>query len=348
MLNPLTGRIFRFDDWTLNLQSGELDRGGVRTRLQEHPLQVLASLLENAGQVVSREQLIAKLWPDTVVDFDTGLNTAVRKLRAALGDTADTPTYIETIPRRGYRFIGTVHADEAPVNVSAPRASSPAASVEAPSARGPTTTAPTAAPGPATAVGVASAGGAAAPPVVAASATAHTRGSRFLWSSLAAVAVVIGLVAWMVHSGTLRQPAPANTTFTPPPHSVAVLPFVNMSGDATQEYFSDGLSEELLNALSRIDELQVAAQTSSFHFKGKSADLNTIAHELNVSTVLEGSVRKSGTTVRITAQLVDATTGFHIWSETYDRKVDDALKVQSDIANAVASALKVTLLSNGP
>ena len=377
MLNPLTGRIFRFDDWTLNLQSGELDRGGVRTRLQEHPLQVLASLLENAGQVVSREQLIAKLWPDTVVDFDTGLNTAVRKLRAALGDTADTPTYIETIPRRGYRFIGTVHAAEAPVSGSAPRASSPAAAGGAPNARGPATTAPTAAPGPATAVGVpsapgaaapstsvgapsapgaaapttsvgvASAGGAAAPPVVAASATAHTRGSRFLWSSLAAAAVVIGLVAWMVHSGTLRQPAPANTTFTPPPHSVAVLPFVNMSGDATQEYFSDGLSEELLNALSRIDELQVAAQTSSFHFKGKSADLNTIAHELNVSTVLEGSVRKSGTTVRITAQLVDATTGFHIWSETYDRRVDDALKVQSDIANAVASALKVTLLSNG-
>jgi TolB-like protein/DNA-binding winged helix-turn-helix (wHTH) protein/tetratricopeptide (TPR) repeat protein len=356
----LTGRTFRFEDWTLNLQSGELDRGRVRTRLQEHPLQVLALLLENAGQVVSREQLIAKLWPDTVVDFDTGLNTAVRKLRAALGDTADTPTYIETIPRRGYRFIGTVHTDEA-LAVSGSAPTTPTALPGGPGARGPATTAPTVAPGPATSAEVCSAGGAAAPttsvvgtptaggaaaPPLAAGAVAP-RDGWFLWSSLAAVAVVIGLVAWMVHSVTLRQLVPANTTFTPPPHSVAVLPFVNMSGDAAQEYFSDGLSEELLNALSRIDELQVAAQTSSFHFKGKSADLGTIAHELNVSTVLEGSVRKSGATVRITAQLVDATTGFHIWSETYDRKVDDALKVQSDIATAVASALKVTLLSNG-
>ncbi|MEA3177516.1 MAG: hypothetical protein QOI59_1039, partial [Gammaproteobacteria bacterium] len=108
VLNPLSARIFRFDDWTLNLQSGELERGGVRARLQEHPVQVLAALLENAGQVVTREQLISRLWPSTVVDFDTGLNTAVRKLRAALGDTADTPRYIETLPRKGYRFMGTV------------------------------------------------------------------------------------------------------------------------------------------------------------------------------------------------------------------------------------------------
>ncbi len=101
----MSARIFRFDGWTLNLQSGELERDGARTRLQEHPLNVLVTLLETPGEVVTREQLIARLWPGTVVDFDTGLNTAVRKLRAALGDTADTPRYIETIPRRGYRFI---------------------------------------------------------------------------------------------------------------------------------------------------------------------------------------------------------------------------------------------------
>jgi TolB-like protein/Flp pilus assembly protein TadD len=163
--------------------------------------------------------------------------------------------------------------------------------------------------------------------------------------SLLAVLVVLALVGWLIQSGAFRHTA-QTSAFSPPPHSVAVLPFVNMSGDPAQEYFSDGLSEELLNALSRIDELQVAAQTSSFHFKGNASDLATIAHRLNVATVLEGSVRKSGHTVRITARLVNATTGFHIWSETYDRNVDDALTLQSDIANAVATALKVTLLNS--
>jgi TolB-like protein len=134
--------------------------------------------------------------------------------------------------------------------------------------------------------------------------------------------------------------------FAPPPHSVAVLPFVNLSGDKEQEYFSDGLAEELLDSLSRINELQVAARTSSFSFKGEYADLPTIAHKLNVATVLEGSVRRSGHTVRITAQLNNAVTGFHIWSQIYDRDLGDILKLQAEIANAVANALRVTLLGD--
>jgi TolB-like protein/DNA-binding winged helix-turn-helix (wHTH) protein len=299
--NPLSRRIFRFDDWTLDLLSGELERGGTRARLQEHPLQVLASLLESAGQVVTREQLIARLWPNTVVDFDTGLNTAVRKLRAALGDTADTPRYIETIPRRGYRFIGAVHGEE-PTDATATLAT-------------------------------ATDGG-----------HRSSRSGTILKIGIPALLALV-LVAAVLYTGAFRTTEPASA-YSPPPHSVAVLPFVNMSGDPTQEYFSDGLSEELLNALSRIDDLQVAAQTSSFHFKGNATDLSTIAHKLHVATVLEGSVRKSGHTIRITAQLVNATTGYHIWSETYDRNVDDALTLQSDIANAVASALKITLLNN--
>jgi serine/threonine protein kinase/Tfp pilus assembly protein PilF len=143
-------------------------------------------------------------------------------------------------------------------------------------------------------------------------------------------------------------PSPASTVaaFTPPAHSVAVLPFVNMSGDKDQEYFSDGLTEELLNSLSRTSELQVAARTSSFYFKSKDVDLATIAHKLNVASVLEGSVRRSAHTVRVTAQLVDAVTGFHLWSQTYDRNLGDILALQTDIANAVASALKVALLGD--
>ncbi len=139
---------------------------------------------------------------------------------------------------------------------------------------------------------------------------------------------------------------PATASFNPPPRSIAVLPFVNMSGDKEQEYFSDGLSEELLNSLARINELQVAARTSSFYFKGEHADLATIAHKLNVASVLEGSVRRSGHTIRVTAQLNNAITGFHLWSQTYDRDLKDVLALQTDIANAVASALKVTLLGD--
>jgi TolB-like protein len=138
-------------------------------------------------------------------------------------------------------------------------------------------------------------------------------------------------------------PAPA---FNPPAHSIAVLPFTNMSGDKEQDYFSDGLSEELLNSLARINELQVAARTSSFYFKGEHADLATIAHKLNVASILEGSVRRSGHTIRVTAQLNNAVTGYHLWSQTYDRDLGDVLKLQTDIANAVASALKVTLLGD--
>ena len=136
------------------------------------------------------------------------------------------------------------------------------------------------------------------------------------------------------------------TAFAPPPHSIAVLPFVNMSGDKEQDYFSDGLSEELLNSLARINELQVAARTSSFYFKGEHADLATIAHKLNVASVLEGSVRRSGHTLRITAQLNNAVTGYQLWSQSYDRDLGDVLKLQTDIANAVANALRVTLLGD--
>jgi TolB-like protein len=146
-------------------------------------------------------------------------------------------------------------------------------------------------------------------------------------------------------SAPAAAPSPPATAFAPPPHSIAVLPFVNMSGDKEQEYFSDGLTEEVLNSLAAINELQVAARTSAFSFKGKDADIGTIARKLNVATVLEGSVRRSSHTVRITAQLIDAVSGFHLWSKTFDRDLGDVLKLQTEIASAVADALKVTLLA---
>jgi len=162
------------------------------------------------------------------------------------------------------------------------------------------------------------------------------------------VAVAAAALAYVVVD-ELRISRPATTgamRFSPPPRSIAVLPFVNMSGDPQQEYFSDGLTEELLNSLSRINQLQVAARTSSFSFQGEHPDIATVAHKLNVASVLEGSVRRSGHTIRVTAQLIDAISGFHLWSDTFDRDQGDILQLQTDIANAVAGALKVTLLGD--
>jgi TolB-like protein len=175
------------------------------------------------------------------------------------------------------------------------------------------------------------------------------RPDRRAAESVAAIASVAEGGVSAISPQSLAVPAPSAPlapAFNPPAHSIAVLPFTNMSGDKEQDYFSDGLSEELLNALARINELQVAARTSSFYFKGEHADLATIAHKLNVASVLEGSVRRAGHTIRVTAQLNNAVTGYQLWSQTYDRDLGDVLKLQADIANAVASALKVTLLGD--
>ena len=189
------------------------------------------------------------------------------------------------------------------------------------------------------------------------------RRARLLFASLAVLAFLASVLLLGIRflgSGHGRQdaietPAPAGAAapspaplpaFSPPAHSVAVLPFVNMSGDPKQDYFSDGLSEELLNSLTSIRDMHVAARTSSFFFKGKEADLSEIAHKLNVGAVLEGSVRKDGNHVRITAQLINAVTGFHLWSQTYDRDLKDVLKLQTEIASAVTTALQATLLAD--
>jgi TolB-like protein/cytochrome c-type biogenesis protein CcmH/NrfG len=171
------------------------------------------------------------------------------------------------------------------------------------------------------------------------------------WLLVAALIVAGVAIAWLAIDrfrsfAAARQALAAPAAFAPPPHSIAVLPFVNMSGDAGQDYFSDGISEELLNALSRLNDLQVAARTSSFSFKGRNVDVATIAHQLNVGAVLEGSVRRAGNTVRITVQLINAVTGFHIWSQTYDRNLTDILKVQTDVATSVAQQLEGKLVGD--
>jgi TolB-like protein len=168
------------------------------------------------------------------------------------------------------------------------------------------------------------------------------RNRPLLSVALIAFALLLALSLYEIKRSALTP----LSAFAPPAHSIAVLPFVNMSGDKEQEYFSDGLTEELLNSLAEIDALQVAARTSAFSFKGKDTDIATIARKLNVATVLEGSVRRSGNTIRITTQLINASTGFHLWSHAYDRDLGDVLNLETEIAGAVASALKLTLLGD--
>ena len=320
----------RFGVFELDERAGELRRSGRRVALQPQPLEILRALLERPGEVVTREELRSRLWKNgAYLDFDRGLNKAIVKLRDALGDDADSPRYIETLPRHGYRFILLPHA-----HVDAAPGEQDALTADMPQPEGP--------PSPQISRG---------PPRV------QSAGVRQGWRWAALGLTLLALAAWLISSWFRMEapshPAPppnltsaAAVAFAPSPRSIAVLPFVNMSGDPSQEYFSDGLTQELLNSLSRINELQVAARTSSFSFQGEHPDITTVAHKLNVASVLEGSVRRSGHTVRITAQLNNAMTGFQIWSQTYDRDLGDVLSLQTEIAAAVAEALKVKLLSD--
>jgi TolB-like protein/Tfp pilus assembly protein PilF len=252
-----------------------------------------------------------------VVDFDTALNSTVRRLRAALGDDADTPRYIETVPRRGYRFIGSLEA----LTIVEP------------------THAGSAPPEPVL-----------EPIVVPANETVPgwDGGAR---AGLLAVLLtaLIGTTAWIWNA---RQHdaanVPATSASTPAvATSIAVLPFLNLSSEQDQQYFADGLTEEVLNLLAQTRTLRVIARTSSFSFRDQKVDIATVARKLKVTHVLEGSVRKSGRRVRITAQLIDTATSGHVWSQTYDRALDDPFDVQMEIASSVAGALRVALKSNG-
>jgi TolB-like protein/DNA-binding winged helix-turn-helix (wHTH) protein/Tfp pilus assembly protein PilF len=317
-----------FDGWVLDPNSGDLERAGVRIRLQEQPLQLLLELIASSGAVVTREQLIAKLWPKGIVDFDTGLNTAIRKLRGALGDIADTPRYIETLPRRGYRFIAAVDPD--PGLLASPPPEPSSSPVATPSMA-------VAAPEPIAAVAPAEPSRRVLVPAIAVLVVVLAAGSLWWWLSRSHGEPVAAEVAASAAHGAKSAVAPV------PDKSIAVLPFVDLSEKKDQEYFSDGLSEELIDLLTKVPDLRVPARTSSFYFKGQHATIAQIARALSVAHVLEGSVRRDGNTIRVTAQLVRADNGYHLWSESYDRELKDIFQVQDEIAGAVVTALKLKL-----
>ena len=294
-------RRLRFGVFEADLRTGQLTRGGSRVRLQDQPFQVLAALLEKPGELVTREELHSRIWPKTVVDFDHGLNKAISKIRDALGDSGDHPRFVETVARRGYRFLADVAAveDTAGSPALAPAESAP---LDAGNIR----------------------------------AGAWRRGvpRAAALAGLSLVAVLAVVLAWFL---TMR------TESAPHIRSLAVLPLENLSGDAGQDYFADGMTDELITRLGQISALRVISRTSVMTYKGMRKPMPQIASELNVEAVVEGSVLRSGERVRITAQLIQLPADKHIWSESYEGDIGDALALQNRVARTIAEQVRATL-----
>jgi TolB-like protein/DNA-binding winged helix-turn-helix (wHTH) protein/Flp pilus assembly protein TadD len=290
-------RLLRFDDFKLEVRAGELRKRGVRLRLQGQPLQVLAVLLNRAGEVVTREELRSEIWSaDTFVDFDHSLHNAIARIREALGDSAETPRYIETLPRRGYRFIAPVEREEAQVPLFSGESVRPG---EVPVAPG--------------------------------------LGKHRALVTTFLTLLVIALAVWLPRTGT--HPASA----APRLNSIAVLPLSNLSGDPSEEFFADGMTDQLITDLAKVGSLRVVSRTSVIRYKGTKKGLPEIARELNVDAIVEGSVIRSGQRVRVTAQLLQAPTDRHLWAETYDRDLGDVLKLQGEVADAIAQQVRAQL-----
>src|SRR4249920_702231 len=296
-LGHTTPRVLRFGVFELDRLSGELRREGLRVRLQEQPLRILEALLDARGEPVTREALRQRLWPEeTFVDFDSGLNRAINRLRAALGDEADNPRFIETLERRGYRFIAPVGAPEA----------KPAEK----------------------------------PPAAAETGSPPPRGRRrALWLG---GAVAVALAALLIALGLALGRA-ANPADHAPIRSLAVLPLANLTGDTAQDYFSDGMTDALITNLASLPALRVISRQSVMRYKGSTKPVPEIARELGVEGVVEGSVVRSAGRVRITAQLVHAPTDRHLWAHSYERRLEDVLSLQGELARAIAEQVRVTV-----
>lgn len=295
----------RFGDFDLDLRTGELRRDGVSLNLPPQPAKILILLVERAGEVITRTELAEQVWgDDTFVNFDQGLNFAIRQIRAALGDDSDTPRFVETLPKRGYRFIAAINKDE-PTAVVAPFVAQASRPPRKNAWRIPLV---------ATAIGVIG------------------LGLLFGWSQFRTRTVGVHQIK-----------------------SLAVLPLHNLSRDPEQQYFSDGMTDELITELAKVSTLTVISHTSVERYKETKRTLGDIAHELGVDAVVEGTIMRSGDRVRITAQLIDARSDKHLWAESYERDlgrseghsyegtVVDLIGLQSEVAHSITDEIAESL-----
>lgn len=297
----------RFGVYEVNVLARELRKHGTRVRLRGQPFEILALLLEHPGEIVTREQLRARLWQtDTYVDFEHSLNTAIKKLRAVLGDSPEDSRYIETLPRVGYRFIAPVESLRPP---EANLGETLASHLQQPD------------------------GYAAAP-----APDRGLRSRRAMRPVLLGSMALVGLAAVLWGARLTRQPSSA-----PVIRSVAVLPLENLSHDLSQDYFAEALTDELITSLAKVRELRVISRTSTMKYRRTSKSIGEIAHELNVDAIIEGTIFRSGSEVHVTAQLVRAQPETHLWAESYSRPLGDLMAVESEVVREIAGAVRLTL-----
>src|SRR5262245_50246662 len=327
--DAVTAGVYRFGLFEVDGRLGELRKQGRVIKLRGRPFDILLLLLGRRGDLISREELRQQLWAaDTFVDFDHGLNSAMNRLREALGDSAENPRFIETLPKRGYRFIAPIEAvnrraanrqslDHATVEraaVEEREASQPAPDAAPPVAEPPT----------------------AGPAYVLARVSPGSR--AVLLVAVGALLASIVVAALYLRIGRGSPPQPSKMT-------LAVLPFENLSADADQDFFTDGFTDEMIAELGKLDpeHLGVIARTTTRLYKNARKDIGQIHRELGVDYVLEGSIRRAANRVRITAQLVQASDMTHLWAESYERDVSDVLTIQSEVAMKIAHSLTLAL-----
>lgn len=299
-------RSYEFGVFTVELSGGELRKHGVRLKVQERPFQLLVCLLERPGEIISRDELRHRLWPDgTFVDFDHNISSAINKLRTVLNDSASNPRFIETVGSRGYRFLADVKRIS-----SAPASSSQPPKQETPEV----------------------------PIIAAATGSPH----QSMWKVVAGTALLLSILV----AGYFQWVRKTSKSIAPVPRiMVAVLPFQNLTGDSAQDYFSDGLTEEMIAELTRLnqDRLGVIARTSVMVYKQSPKPLDQIGRELGVQYVMEGSVRRDSSRVRITAELIQVKDQSHLWAREYDRELNNSLVLQSEIAQEIGDEIQISL-----
>jgi len=305
-------RTLHFGRFEVDLKACELRKQGIRLKLAEQPFQVLSVLLERPGEIVTRDELRSRLWPrDTFVDFDHGLNNAVMRLREVLGDSSDNPRFVETMPRRGYRFIAPVAGASA---ISA-TATEPDQDFELPG--------PTLAPEP--------------PHAAIQPDPARPRSATAWWAGGVAI-LLLGILAaayYRFRDGAAGIAAHGK--------SLVVLPLENLSGDKDQEYFADGMTDDLIANLAKIHSLRVISRSTAMTYRGTHKPLSQIARELNVDAVVEGTVLRVGDRVRITAELVQVSTDRHLWADTYESQMGDILALQNRVSSAIVNEIRINL-----
>jgi len=281
-------RTYRFAEFELDLAAGELRTGDTVIRLQEKPLLLLLALLDYPQHVVTREQLRSRMWNSrTVVEYEQGINAAIKKVRDALGDSADHPRFVETVAKRGYRFLVPVEVIDSPTPTPTPSISSPS--------------------------------------------------PRKRWA--------LGLAAWAILSaaGFWFLARPFDSEQPTKIHSLAVLPLQNLSPDADQEYFADGITEEVITRLAQTLPQRVISRTSVMGYKHTNKSVTQIAKELGVQAIVEGSVVRSGDHVSVTVQLIDAVRDQHLWAEKYERRVEDIIAIEAEVSQAIANKISGTV-----